>query len=677
VEGTGLLVDLMIVLVLAKLASEVAERLGLPGVVGEILAGVVAGPSLLGWVTDGDVLIFLGGLGVILLLLEVGLEMDLAELGAVGKAALSVAVAGVVVPLVGGFGAGLGLGMTTNEAIFVGAALTATSVGITARVFGDLKALTSVEARTVLGAAVADDVLGLVILTVVVRLVEVGSVSPFDVARLVLVAVGFLVISTVAGLRLVPPAVDAVARWSRSSGTLVVVVVAFTLAMAELASLAKLAPIIGAFVAGICLAKSSSRHRIAADLGPISHLLVPVFFFRIGLDVDLAQFADPEVLGLAAALMVVAVIGKLVAALAMGKAPGDRLLVGLGMLPRGEVGLIFATIGLQQGVFGNDVYAALLLVVLGTTLVAPPLLRSRLVKVRAAGSRQSADPVESDSLLEHGWLRIDQELVDLVGRPPQEEALVVALDAAALMDSHRPGDELIGWLDSLPDALPASRSAVQARFGRLFREGGPGSWRFLFITGVMRRALPELDRIVAGRAEDSLDGDPLGALQWPRVAALHADGRVPALVTVVAALVLDATDGDNGDVARSAAADLAARMGLGPESVRRVIDLVADSDLLVTRSSRMGIDPDEVRRLADHLGSTDHLLELADLTRAGRHLEIEQRRGLDALVDEVRTALVVTPMAGPVSSLSRSGRLGRYGQDEVVGPSQRRNSDET
>ena len=180
-HGTGPLVDLLLVLLLAKVASEVAERLSLPGVVGEILAGVIAGPSLLGWVHDSEVILFLGEVGVILLLLEVGLEMDLGELGAVGKAALSVAVAGVVLPFVGGAGAGLALGMTGTEAIFVGAALTATSVGITARVFGDLRALTSVEARTVLGAAVADDVLGLIILTVVVRLVEVGSINALAV----------------------------------------------------------------------------------------------------------------------------------------------------------------------------------------------------------------------------------------------------------------------------------------------------------------------------------------------------------------------------------------------------------------------------------------------------------------------------------------------------------------
>ena len=171
------LVHILVVLVAAKVAAEISERVGVPAVVGEILAGIIIGPSLLDVVGQDEVLRVLGELGVILLLLEVGLEMDLGELGAVGRASLSVASVGVAVPFALGFGTGLAFGMDGNEALFVGAALTATSVGITARVFGDLRALASVEARTVLGAAVADDVMGLVILTVVTRIVTEGSVS--------------------------------------------------------------------------------------------------------------------------------------------------------------------------------------------------------------------------------------------------------------------------------------------------------------------------------------------------------------------------------------------------------------------------------------------------------------------------------------------------------------------
>src|SRR4051812_20257699 len=240
-----ILLDILIVLVAAKLASEGSERVGVPPVVGEILAGILIGPSVLGLVGDGDeVLRTLGELGVILLLLEVGMEMDLRELSAVGKASLSTATIGVVTPLVLGFGAMELIGDDPKTSLFVGAALTATSVGITARVFGDLKALATTEARIVLGAAVADDVMGLVVLTVVVRLVTGGSLSVLGVAWIVVVAVGFLVVGGAVGLRVAPTIFGFVERYSRSTGTLVALALAFTLAFAELADAAKLAPIV-------------------------------------------------------------------------------------------------------------------------------------------------------------------------------------------------------------------------------------------------------------------------------------------------------------------------------------------------------------------------------------------------------------------------------------------------
>ena len=199
-----LLRDILVVLLAAKLAAEVAERIGVPAVLGEILAGILIGPSLLGWVEPSDVLFMLAELGVILLLLQVGMEMDLGELGKVGRASLLVAVIGVVAPFATGAAAGLALGQDTKTAIFLGAALTATSVGITARVFGDLKALASTESRIVLGAAVADDVLGLVILTVVARVVVDGSISATTVLTTIGLAVGFLLVTGVVGLRAAP-----------------------------------------------------------------------------------------------------------------------------------------------------------------------------------------------------------------------------------------------------------------------------------------------------------------------------------------------------------------------------------------------------------------------------------------------------------------------------------------
>src|SRR5438067_7276232 len=248
---SSVLSDILVVLIAAKLAAEGAERIGVPAVVGEILAGVVIGPSMLGLVGSADeTLRTLGEIGVILLLLEVGLEMDLQELGSVGRASMLVATAGVITPMLLGIGAMELIGFDFKTALFVAAALTATSVGITARVFGDLGALATTEARVVLGAAVADDVMGLVVLTVVVRLVTEGSVSILSVLGIVAVAVGFLVFGAGIGLRISGPFFRLVSRFSRTSGTLVAMALAFTLAFARLADTAKLAPIVGAFVAG-------------------------------------------------------------------------------------------------------------------------------------------------------------------------------------------------------------------------------------------------------------------------------------------------------------------------------------------------------------------------------------------------------------------------------------------
>src|SRR5215213_2267213 len=420
---TKVLLDILVVLLAAKAAAEVAERLKVPAVVGEILAGILIGPSLLGLVHEGDVLRVLAELGVILLLLEVGMEMDLGQMAAVGRASLAVATAGVIVPFVGGYAVVSAFGMHGNEVLFVAAALTATSVGITARVFGDLRALASVEARTVLGAAVADDVMGLVILTVVVRIASEGSVSLAAVGGIVAVAVAFLAVTAAVGVRVAPPTFAFVARASRSSGTLVAVALAFTLAVSELASAAKLAPIVGAFVAGIALGPSPASNRIRRELTPVGHLLVPVFFLQIGLEAEVGEFGHPNVLFMAGVLLLVGVVGKLASAAGMWGSPGDRLLVGIGMIPRGEVGLIFATIGLRQGVFGDDVYAALLLVVLVTTLATPPALRVRLLKLR---ERRQPGRTSAAIAPPEGWFRDDDGTIELVSEPATNLTLEVA-----------------------------------------------------------------------------------------------------------------------------------------------------------------------------------------------------------------------------------------------------------
>jgi Kef-type K+ transport system membrane component KefB len=377
-SAADILVDLLVILVAAKLAAELAERLGFPVVVAEIAAGLVVGPSVLGLVDGGPVLSVLGELGIVLLLLEVGLQLDLAHLGAVARPATAVAAAGTALTLVGGWGALVAAGQPGDVALFLAAGVTATSIGIAARVFAELRRLDTVEARVVLGAAVVDDVLGLLTLTVVAKVVGGGSISAASVVGTVVLAVGFLLVAGVTGVRIAAPLFAAIERLARSPGTPLGLALAFTLALAVLADAAGLAPLIGAFVAGLALARTEQAEQVQRDLTPLGHVLVPVFFLRVGVDADLAAILRPGALGVAALLIVAAVAAKLACGAFAFGIPGDRLLIGLGMLPRGEVGLVFAALGLHGGILDTERYGALLLTIFVTDLLAPVLLRRRL-----------------------------------------------------------------------------------------------------------------------------------------------------------------------------------------------------------------------------------------------------------------------------------------------------------
>jgi len=373
-----ILVSLAIILVAGKAAAELCERVGIPAVLGEILVGIAIGPSLLGFVETSDAIAVLAELGVIVLLAQVGLEIDVAELRKVGRVSLMVAAIGVIVPMISGFGVGQLLDETTNASLFLGAALAATSVGITARVFGDLRTLNTREARVVLGAAVADDVLGLIILTVITRVVETGDLDPASIGLTILVAVGFVVVSATIGLVVVPRLFRHVDAVTTSYAVVPVVATALTFALAAAADAARLAPIIGAFIAGVTLGRTEQRERIEHEFNVLAMILVPIFFVSIGLTVDVGAFADAKVIGLAALLSVVAVAAKMLAALGARGSGMDAMLVGVAMVPRGEVGLIFASIGASVGVFDDELYAVVVAVVLVTTIVAPPLLRWRI-----------------------------------------------------------------------------------------------------------------------------------------------------------------------------------------------------------------------------------------------------------------------------------------------------------
>ena len=421
--------NLLVIIVVARLAAELAERLRVPAVLGEIVAGIIIGPSVLGWIDPiahleiADMVLLLGEIGVILLLFQVGLEMDLGEMAKVGKSALSVAVIGVAVPFALGFAATVAFGEEGKIALFVGAALTATSVGITARVLGDLRALSRSESRIVLGAAVADDVLGLVILTVVVKVVTEGSIGPGIVFETIGLAVGFLVITGLLAIFVIPRLIGHIDRAAKSSTTVVAAAFGLTLAFSLLANEAKLAFIIGAFMAGLGVGRSPQHERIAEGLNPLGHIFIPVFFASIGINADLDAMFQPSVLALAGTLIVVAIVGKLLAGLGAGRGPVDKLLIGIGMMPRGEVGLIFASIGLSKGVLDDELYGALLLVVLVTTVLTPPLLRIKLSRTQAHQEPAAHEPWTSvdtshlfDELLNNDadewWRIVDQRHVE-------------------------------------------------------------------------------------------------------------------------------------------------------------------------------------------------------------------------------------------------------------------------
>ena len=608
------------------------------------MAGIAIGPSALGIVGHDSTLRVLGEIGVLLLLLEVGLEMDRAEMTAVGRSSLVVAIIGVAAPMGGGIVVANALGHRGNAALFLGAALAATSVGITARVLSDLRALATSEARTVLGAAVADDVLGLVILTVVVRVVSEGSVSVLTVAGIAGVAIGFLIIAAVVGSLVGPKLFARVQQHARSSGTPVALALAFTLAFATLADAARLAPIVGAFVAGLALSGSRPSERIRRELTPVGHLFIPVFFLQIGIEADVSAFADPEVLALGGALLVVAVIGKLLSALGASRATGDRWLIGLGMMPRGEVGLIFAAIGLQQGVLGDDLYAALLVVVLATTLAAPPLLRWRIGALR----RRPREPAVAAQPPPDGWLCEVDGAIRLTATPPAHRALHVALAAAPAMAAARPGPELLDWLGSMSDAQLRWDTSATTEFLAVLRAGDARSWRFLETTGVLERALPELAAVIERRRADPFVVDPAHVLRFELVAAVlelanteDAD-ELAALEQPVwlllAALILDCAGEDESPVAL--ARRLVQRLELGAAAEEEVALLVGDRALLRAAAARVdGLSQESVLQLASHLDRPERARALYLLSLGLGELDPWERERLDDLLAQILAVL--------------------------------------
>ncbi len=351
-----------------------AQKVGQPAVLGELVAGVVLGKSVLGVLdpTDPAVQAF-SEIGVLILLFEIGMHTDLKALVAVGSAASAVALAGVVLPFAGGYVALHAMGLDTVPALVGAAALTATSVGISARVLGDLGLLEQQDGQVVLGAAVLDDVVGLIILSVIAGLATGVTISPGHVAKVAGVAIGFVGASLLVGHRALPPLLSAIDKVSSASAIgLIGLAVAFLLAW--LADRAGSAMIIGAFAAGVVLHPTPQRVAIEERAKTLGYLFIPIFFASVGAAVELRALFNVRSLTIGAVLLVIGILGKVAAGYAPWWYKGDKLLVGVAMVPRGEVGLIFAQMGLAASAIDAGEFGAIMLMVLGTTFVTPPLL---------------------------------------------------------------------------------------------------------------------------------------------------------------------------------------------------------------------------------------------------------------------------------------------------------------
>ena len=391
-SGTAdVLVALFLVLLAAKVGDELFKRLRQPALVGEILAGVVIGPSVLGIVEPNETLEVFAELGVVFLLFWVGLETRLSDMREVGATAARVGALGVIVPFAAGYGAGAVLGESAGTSVFIGAALVATSVGITSAVLIELEALATRAARTILGAAVVDDILAMVLLAVAVGVAEKGGVDLSSILVVIAIALAFVVFVAIGGTRVV-------ARWPdvfhapRFSESPLLPAVILCLGLAAFAAQIGLAAIIGAFLAGMVVAESKDRHDFEEEVAPLYAFFPPFFFVFIGLEVDLGAFADAGTLGLLVAITALAFLTKLVpcwlAARPMG--PADAKVVGIGMIPRGEVGIIVAGIGATAGVVDDDLFAVIVGMSILTTLLVPPLLRRALAASARAADRPPA-----------------------------------------------------------------------------------------------------------------------------------------------------------------------------------------------------------------------------------------------------------------------------------------------
>ncbi len=388
VQRVQLLTSLFFMFVAAKVAAEIFDRLKQPAVAGEILAGVLLGQFAGQWVQSSQSIEAIAEIGVILLMFTVGLETEPRAIFAVGPTALRVALIGVIIPFILGAVAvwylAVPLGESPNHqlisSLFTGAALVATSVGITARVLSDLGALSSRAARIILAAAVIDDILALLVLTVVASMAAGGAINWIGIAITATAAIAFVALAAVAGPHIAKAAAPSVEKL-RMRDPLFVVGMGLCLGLAWFSEIIGIAAIVGAFLAGMVLADRADQSDLLHKSEALVNLFLPFFLVNIGMKVNLNAFADIKVIGAALLLTFLAVIGKFIGGKlgSRGETPAIRNLVGIGMVPRGEVGIVAAQLGLSMKALNQNLFSIVLFMAVATTLIAPPFLR-RLLK---------------------------------------------------------------------------------------------------------------------------------------------------------------------------------------------------------------------------------------------------------------------------------------------------------
>ncbi len=395
--GAKILLSLFIVFVAAQIGAEIAQRLQMPGVVGEIAAGCVIGPAALNWVQINEPLHVLAEIGAVLLLFSVGLETRVGDLKKVGRVATQVGTLGLILPFILATGWALQRGADVPKSLFVAAAFVATSAGITARVLNDMGVLGRIESRVILGAAVIDDILAMLLLGVVTALSKGEGVDILTLGLVTVQAIGFVGLIALVGTRIAAKRGTEILDAPISPFSHLTIALAFCLGLAAAAAFLGLAAIIGAFLAGMVAAETRQRHQLEKQVQVLMALLVPFFFVVTGAQVQLKELANWSTIGTLLLVTILAIIGKLVGCGLGAKSLGKRsaMIVGVGMVPRGEVGIIVATLGYNSKIFTSELYSIIIAMSLLTSVVAPPALKILFSGIEPDPDEESEEPFSS------------------------------------------------------------------------------------------------------------------------------------------------------------------------------------------------------------------------------------------------------------------------------------------